>query len=158
MRSMLIGLAVAATAGLAGCGDSGGGGGQLSQGEFVSQADAICADAVKKQNAIDIPSISASPSDADLEKFADALDEGIALTRDEIGKLRDLNPPESAAAEWGKTVDELDASMDDVDKASGAARDGDAAGLAKSLNDASAKGESATRRAKALGLKVCSQS
>jgi hypothetical protein len=158
MRKMLIALMMAMTAGVAGCGSSDGGGARLSQEEFVQQADAICSDAEKKQDAIDVPSISASPSDEELDKFADALDQGVALTRDQIDKLRALNPPENADAAWGKTVDQLDASMDEVDKASAAARDGDAPGLAKSLNDASAKAETATQSAKALGLKVCSNS
>jgi hypothetical protein len=157
MRTIVIGIASGLVLGLAGCGDSGGGG-QLSQEEFVKQADAICTDANKQQDAIDVPDLSSQPTDEQLDQFADALDQGVDLTRDQIDELRDLNPPESADAEWGKAVDELDASMDDVEKASGAARDGDTAGLAKSLNDASAKSDSATQRAKDLGLKVCSQS
>ncbi len=158
MRTILIAVATGVALGVAGCGSSGGGGARLSQEEFVQQADAICSEAEKKQAGIDVPSISASPSDAELDKFADALDQGVALTRDQIDKLRALNPPENADAAWGKTVDQLDASMDEVDKASAAARDGDAAGLAKSLNDASAKAETATQSAKGLGLKVCSNS
>jgi hypothetical protein len=157
MRARLIALTAAMTVGLAGCGDSGGSG-QLSQEEFVQQADAICTDANKQQDAIDVPSLSSQPTDEELDAFAAALDQGVELTRDQIDKLRDLNPPADAEDEWGKTVDELDASMDEVDKASEAAKNGDAAGLAKSLNDASAKSESATQRAKDLGLKVCSES
>lgn len=157
MRTMLIALA-GVILGVAGCGDGGGGGGQLSQDEFVKQADAICAEAETKQDAIDVPDISASPTDEELDKFADALDEGVDLTRDQIDQLRDLNPPAEAEDEWSKTVDELDGSMDDVEEASGKARDGDTAGLASSLNEASVKSDSATKRAKALGLKVCSKS
>src|SRR4051794_1989242 len=159
MRTALIALTLGLLAGLAGCGDSGGsGGGRLSQDEFVQQADAICSEAEQKQDAIDVPNLSAQPTEEELAKFADALDEGVQLTRDQIDRLRDLQPPENAEDEWGKTVEELDASMDEVEKASDQARDGDAAGLTSSLNAASAKSDSATKRAKTLGLKVCSQS
>ena len=158
MRTTLLALAVATMAGVSGCGDSGGGGGRLSQEEFVQQADAICSEAEEKQDAIDVPDLTASPSNADLEKFADALEEGVSLTRDQIDELRELTPPEDAGAEWDKTVDELDASMDDVDDAAGAARDGDTAGLMKSINEGSVKAESASKRAKALGLKSCGSS
>ena len=157
MRALLITVTVVATAGLAGCGGSGGGE-QLSQDEFVKQADAICTEANEKQDAIDVPDLGANPSDADLDKFGDALDQGVALTREQIDKLRDLSPPEESEAEWTKTVDELDASMDDVEDASKSAHDGNTAALAGQLNQASAKADSATKRAKALGLKVCSQS
>src|ERR1044072_3622501 len=131
MRVLLLTLFVVLGAGLAGCGDRGGGGGGGR---------------------------SAPRTDGEREKSAAALDEGVAVTRDHIDQLRDLNPPADAEDEWGKAVDELDASMDDVDKAPAAAQDGDAAGLSKSLNDATAKSGSATQRAKDLGLKVCSES
>jgi hypothetical protein len=153
-------LAVAA----AGCGNGGtgaggtGGGGEerLTKAAFISQADAICATAHTKEQAIDFPSVDPqSATDDQMNQLAEALDKAVDVDRQEIDDLRKLNAPADFADGFDESMNELSEGLDHAEKAADAARDGKKEEITKELAAVEAKANEANDRAKAYGLKIC---
>ena len=167
MRIALVAsLAVALAAATAGCGgdDKGGGGGdRLSNAEFVSQANAICKGANDKAAAVkpDLPSsfdpTSAKATDEQLDTFGDYLDEVVGIFRDEVGDLRDLNPPEAVDDDFNKTLSLVDETLNEGDEAAEAAHDADRDKLKDKLAESERHSNEADTIATKLGLTKCAE-
>src|SRR5262249_52794873 len=94
---------------VAGCG---GGGGKLSHDEFVDQANAICSDYNQRIGALGTPS-----SLDEVVSFAQDLR---ATAEEDVGKFKDLNPPDDDRDNWrayGDKGDEVIALTRDLEKA-----------------------------------------
>jgi hypothetical protein len=146
----------------AGCG--GGAGKRLSKAEFVTTADGICKKYNDKSNAIkpDLPpTFDPTSSDAtaeQLDKFGDFLDASIGLFRDEVGELRDVNPPEELDGDYNKALSLLDKALNVGDDAAKAAHDADRKKLNEKLTESQKHSNAANALAKKLGLTVCAGS
>ena len=125
---------------LAGCGgddDGGGGGGgggggeELSQEEFVSEANKICREGAEKVNA-KTQEIQQKIQDAGADA-EDAAEGGRRRARGHREGVRplpatssgDLNPPESIQADWDKFLDGINNAFDLIPELADATRDGD---------------------------------
>jgi hypothetical protein len=123
-----LALAAAAALTLAGCGDdeettttpsgasgaSGVTGAALTEDEFVSQANEICAQGGDEiDQAIEETFGNQQPSEADLEQFAtDVLVPGIQA---QIDGVRALAPPEEIAADVETFLDDAEAALGEVE-------------------------------------------
>src|SRR5688500_20365791 len=90
---------VGAAAAIAGCGggdDSSG----LSADEFRTQADAICADADTRIDALDEPNAN--------DQVLGFLQSGLTIQREQIEKLKALEPPSDLSGTFGEATDLLD--------------------------------------------------
>jgi hypothetical protein len=151
-----MGLALALAVVVAGCGGKGGGGDRLTKPDFIKQADAICAAAHTKEQAVDFPATDPkSASDADLKKLADAIDAATKIDRQEIKDLQDLNPPADFEDGFAESLKELGEGLDHAESAAEKARNADKDGVTRELAAVEAKANEANDRAKAYGLKVC---
>ncbi|MBA2358143.1 MAG: hypothetical protein H0V84_06915 [Actinobacteria bacterium] len=156
--ALLVGLASLALAlAAASCG-GGGGGDRLTKEELIAQGDAICKKHRDKFEAIDFPKTdptSPETSDEVLEQFGGALDQGVTIFRDQIGELRDLNPPEDFEEAYDGAMDGLDGAVDSLDEAAGAAHDADRDKLREALDESNRRGEAADKVARDYGFQVC---
>ena len=149
----LLSLVLAAAA----CG-GGGDGERLTKEELIAQGDAICKKYRERFNEIDFPNAdptSSETSDEVLDQFGDALDEGVALFRDQIGELRDLNPPEDFEDGYNGAMDGLASAVDSLEEAADAAHDADRDKLRAALAESERHGEGADKVARDYGFKVC---
>jgi SMC interacting uncharacterized protein involved in chromosome segregation len=137
MARLLLTLTVALTMLVVGCGgdDSGGGGGggggdEMTQEEFVSEANKICREGSEKINAKS-EEIQKKIQDAgaDVEAQQKALAEVLEDTAKEydpyLDRLGDLNPPENIQADWDKFLDGINKAFDLIPDLADATRDGD---------------------------------
>ncbi len=158
MRQALAVVVVGALVALAaGCG-GGGSGSRLSKQEFITKADAICKDANDAFDQIDFGDVdptSAAATEEDLDRFGDALEEGIGIFRDEVSTLRDLNPREDFEAAFDGAMDDLEAGIERLDEAANAAHDGDNATVRSKLNESQTFTDRADKVARDYGLEVC---
>jgi len=136
-----------AVAFIAGCG--GGGSDTLSADEFRQQADAICAEANTRIDALTEP----SASDQILGFFQSAL----TIQQEQIQKLKDLEPPDDLAPTFDEATGLLD---QQVTKITGAIDDMEAGQdpatvVAAAQTEFDALSDQADAKAKELGLTVC---
>jgi SMC interacting uncharacterized protein involved in chromosome segregation len=122
---------------LVGCGgdDGGGGGGggggdEMSQEEFVSEANKICREGSEKINAKSQEiQKKIQEAGADVEAQQKALAEVLEETAEEydpyLDRLGDLNPPEDIQADWDKFIDGINKAFDLIPELADATRDGD---------------------------------
>ena len=154
--ALVVGIASLALA-AASCGGDGGGD-RLTKDELISQGDAICEKYRSKFEAVDFPNAdptSPNTSDEVLDQFGDALDEVVPIFRDQIGELRDLNPPEDFEDQYNGAMDDLDGAVDSLDEAADAAHDADRDKLREALQESDRRGEAADKVARDYGFKVC---
>jgi hypothetical protein len=121
---------------LVGCGgddDGGGGGGggeEMSQSEFVSEANKICREGSEKlegQTEEIQKKIQEAGADAEAQQkaVADALEESAEAYDPYLARLGDLNPPENMQADWDKFIDGINKAFDLIPELADATRDGD---------------------------------
>jgi hypothetical protein len=91
----IVGLGTSACLALVSCGGNG-----LSQEEFISEADAICAEALESAREIPQPT---DPGSA--ETYASRLEE---ITQRYISELRELEPPEDDADTIERLIDDIE--------------------------------------------------
>ena len=90
MGRLAVAFSVLVVALAAGCG--GGGGDKLSHGEFVDKANAICADYNQRVDALGTPNTF-----EDVVSFAQ---DARAIAQEDVGKFKDLNPPDEDRDNW----------------------------------------------------------
>ena len=111
-------IVAAVLAGLVGCGGDGDGGdggeGQPSKEEFIAKADAICADANKKEEAI----VREGPGWLYGPKFSDPelMTQFTAVGRRALRELRALEPPEENREALDQTLSNIDRGLDAIEK------------------------------------------
>jgi hypothetical protein len=127
---------------VAGCG-----GGRLSQSEFVSKANDICADVNDGLQEIREP--------AGIDDLAPVLDEGLVVVNDGVAELRDLKPPESLSDPYDAWLDKVEESAHAIEEARDAARRNDQAAVGLALQEGDDANTEANRLAAQLGLTTC---
>ena len=140
---------VGAAAAIAGCGGGDDSGGALSADEFRTQADAICADANTRLEALDEPSGS--------DQVLGFLQSGLTVQKEQLDKLKALQPPDDLAGTFNEAMDLLDQQTTEIQGAADRISDGEDPEAV--INDVSAELDSisdqADAKAKELGLEVC---
>lgn len=148
-RRTSAGLAVAGAAILiAGCG---GGSDSLSAEELRTQADAICADADERTDAIAEPTTE--------EELVPAYTELLSIQNDSISRLKELKPPSELEATWNEAIslqEEQVATLQGLVDRIEAGEDVQTV-LEEVTPEAEAREEQLDRLADELGLKVCGQ-
>jgi hypothetical protein len=149
IRRTSAGLAVAGAAILiAGCG---GGSDSLSAEELRTQADAICADADARTDAIADPTSE--------EELVPAYTELLSIQRDSISRLKELSPPSELESTWNEAIslqEEQVATLQGLVDRIGAGEDVQTV-LEEVTPEAEAREEQLDRLADELGLTVCGQ-
>jgi hypothetical protein len=140
----VIGVAAA----IAGCGggdDSSG----LSADEFRTQADAICADADTRIEALDEPNAN--------DQVLGFLQSGLTIQREQIEKLKALEPPSDLSGTFGEATGLLDQQIAEIQGAADRIAGGeDPETVIRELDPTIEDlGEQADAKAKELGLTVC---
>jgi hypothetical protein len=144
---LAVTFSVLAIALAAGCG--GGGGDKLSHAEFVDQANAICADYNQRVDALGTPN-----SFDDIVAFAQ---DARVIAEEDVGKFKDLNPPDEDRDNWeayGNKGDEVIALSRDLEKA---AKDRDAAEVARLVAASRSRAAESKRIALAMGTAECAK-
>jgi hypothetical protein len=137
---------IALAALLAGCGGDGSDD-RLSEEEFRSQANAICADFNEKLNAVPAPE-----SPEDIPEF---VDRGIPLVEQGLAELRALNPPEELQEDYDAMLDEI-AKQIPAGRALGeAAADEDPAAVQEAIAEGNRASQASDRLATQLGIEEC---
>jgi hypothetical protein len=139
---------VGAVAAIAGCG-GGDDSGSLSADEFRTQADAICADADTRIEALDEPSAN--------DQVLGFLQSGLTIQREQIEKLKALEPPSELSGTFGEATDLLDQQIAEIQGAAdrisgGESPDAVITELGPKIDDLS---DQADAKAEELGLTVC---
>ncbi len=118
---LLLALAAAAVLALAACGgDDSGGSEPLTQAEYIAAADAICAEADEKLDALGEPT-----GEDGLGAF---LLEGVAIAEEQVDQLRQLGAPEELSATAERAYELLDQVNEVARESAAAFDDGDLAG------------------------------
>ena len=146
-------LILPALAGLllaAGCGgDDNGGGDRLSKDEYTKQATAICTESQKKTDALKEPT---KP-----EEVKTFLQQGIDITRENVNKFKDLNPPEDLQDEHDAAVkaeqQALDKLQEITDDLKGEASDAQV--VQKAQGELESISKDVDTKLKAAGLDKC---
>ncbi|MGE0026210.1 MAG: hypothetical protein AB7O78_03965 [Thermoleophilia bacterium] len=140
---------VGAAAAIAGCGGGGDSSGALSADEFRTQADAICADANTRLQALD------EPTGAD--QVLGFLQSGLTVQQEQLDKLKALDPPSDLSGTFGEAMDLLDQQTTEIQGAADRISGGEdpetvIADVSPKLDSISSEADA---KAKELGLKVC---
>lgn len=130
---------------VAACG--GGGGARLSEEEFQSQANAICAKYQKQLNALGSPT--------SIEEIPDLVDQALEILNKEVDEIAALNPPEDLQSDFDKMIAASDKTKAAADDLSAAAKSGDQAAVQKALEEGNAASKEADQLATNLGLTEC---
>lgn len=140
---------VGAAAAIAGCGGGDDSGGALSADEFRSQADAICADANSRLQALDEPTGS--------DQVLGFLQSGLIVQKEQLEKLKALEPPSDLSGTFDEAMDLLDQQTSEIQGAADRISGGEDAETV--ITEVSPKIDSvnqeADAKAKELGLTVC---
>ena len=131
-----------------GCG--GGGGARLSEQEFQTQANAICAKYEKQLKAIGSP--------ASIEEIPALVDQALAILDKEIEEVSALNPPEELQSDFDEMLAATDRTKAAAAHLSEAAKAGDQAAVQKALEEGNAASKDADELAANLGLDDCNSS
>jgi hypothetical protein len=141
--------AVVATAAIAIAGCGGGGDGELTAEEYRNAADDICRQFEERTDALEEPT-----SEEGVVAFLEA---GLAINREQLAELRDLEPPDDLAEAHDAAMGFLDEQLTGIQEASDRIKDGESpaeviADLSPRIDEAQ---EKADERARELGLTVC---
>jgi hypothetical protein len=131
-----------------GCG--GGGEARLSEQEFQTHANAICAKYDKQLKAIGSPT--------SIEEIPDLVDEALVILDKEIDEISALNPPEELQSDFDKMLAATDRTKAAATDLSEAAKAGDQAAVQKALEEGNAASDDADELAANLGLTDCNSS
>ena len=129
----------------AGCG--GGSSARLSETEFQSQANAICAKYQKQLNAVGAPS--------SVDEVPDFVEQALAILNKEIAEIAALNPPTDMQTDFDAMIEASNNTKDAADDLSAAAKAGDQAAVQKALDEGNAASKKADQIATQLGLSEC---
>ncbi|HLM93076.1 MAG TPA: hypothetical protein VK273_04630 [Gaiellaceae bacterium] len=129
----------------AGCG--GGGEEPLSEAEFQSQANAICAKYQKQLNALGTPS--------SIDEIPDLVQQALVILNKEIDEIAALNPPDELQSDFDKMIAASNKTKAAANDLSAAAKSGDQAAVQKALEDGNAASDEADQLATGLGLSGC---
>lgn len=130
----------------------------LSKADFITRADALCAAASKKMDAVALPSgdpASGTLSDDDLAVTATALrslDEIETVMRDDLVAL---DPPGAFAAKWDKSMSGLQDRLAAGEQAADAAEAKDQQALVTAFKAYDAAGDASRAPLSGYGFKVC---
>jgi hypothetical protein len=103
MRHRVIGTLLVVAAGFAGCGgDEDDRGGRLSKEAYISKADAICEEANQRETESGVPAAGVEIDDPRVQRSM------VALLRDTLADLRELEVPEGDDARVGKIISSLE--------------------------------------------------
>lgn len=140
---------VGAMAAIAGCGGGDDDSGALSADEFRTQADAICADANTRLEALD------EPTGAD--QVLGFLQSGLTVQKEQLEKLKALQPPEDLAGTFTEATELLDQQTAAIQGAADRIAGGEDAETVIGEVDSQIDGinDQADAKAKELGLTVC---
>ena len=125
----------------------GGGSARLSQAEFQSQANAICAKYQKQLNELGTPS--------SLDEIPDLVDKALVILNKEIDEIAALNPPEELQGDFDKMIAASNKTKAAADDLSSAAKASDQAAVQKALEEGNAASAEADQLAGNLGLDSC---
>lgn len=141
----VVGAAVA----IAGCGGGGDDSGALSADEFRTQADAICADANTRIAALDQPTGT--------DQILGYLQSGLTVQKEQLQKLKDLQPPSDLSGTFNEATDLLDQQTAKIQDAATRIQNGEnpETVIQSASPDIDSISEKAKAKAKALGLEVC---
>lgn len=146
----LAALAVlGAAAAIAGCGGGDDDSGALSAEEFRQQADAICADANTRIDALD------EPTGAD--QVLGFLQSGLTVQKEQLEKLKALEPPDDLAGTFTEATDLLDQQTAAIQGATDRIAGGEdpEAVIGEVDSEIDSLSDQADAKAKELGLEVC---
>ena len=129
-----------------GCG-GGGSSARLSEEEFQSQANAICAKYQEQIKAIGNPT--------SLQEIPDLVDQILEILNKEIDEVSALNPPEELQGQFDAMLAAADDTKKAADDLSAAAKSGDAAAVQDALEAGNAASDKADQLATGLGLDSC---
>ncbi|MGI9658441.1 MAG: hypothetical protein ACR2OD_05990 [Gaiellaceae bacterium] len=135
---------------IAACGgnDSGGGSSeQLTEAEYVAAADAICAEADTKLDALGEPSPDAIGS---------FLRDGAEIAEEQLDDLKALNGPDEIQETLDRAYELLGQLNDKAREAADAFDDGDISAANSLIDEITPLGEEADQLATDIGLEVCS--
>jgi hypothetical protein len=133
---------------LAGCGGSSGdGSGELSKEDYATRANAICAEAVKKLDALG--------EFKDFEELSQDMKVGEAALRKSAADLRSLQPPAKLKARHAQLVDLQDQTADIAQRIAAAAKSNDQIEMQKQAERADKLTAESNRIARSLGLDDC---
>ena len=126
-----------------------GGGGEerLSEEDFQTQANAICAKYDKQLKAIGSPE--------SIDEIPDLVDQALVILNKEIDEIRALNPPEELQDDFDKMLAASDRTKATAADLSEAAKAGDQAAVQKALEQGNAASNEADDLAANLGLRDC---
>jgi hypothetical protein len=155
-------LSIALAAAAAGCGGGGGDSSSsdqpLTKSELITKADGICSEANKNVPTPPSDLTNFNPTTATTEKlkeFGDYLEKVVEHFRGELEDLQKLKPPEEIADDYDKAMANLEESLNELDEAGEAARNGDRQELLSKLEESDKHSTEANKLAKKIGLKVC---
>jgi hypothetical protein len=146
-RSIVLAPAAALLACLIGCGSDSSQ--PLSAEELVSQGDAICREGQSR-----FAEIQAEPPRSAAEGV-DQTNQLIDISRDELGELSDLEPPEELAGAYARYLDARREAIDELERGRDAAKRQDRRAYAKAQDRSIARTAERLRLARAVGFKVC---
>lgn len=130
----------------------------LSKADFISQADALCAAATKKMDAVPLPSgdpTSGTLSDDDLAITATALRSMDKIETAMRADLVALDPPSTFATKWDESMGGLQDRLDAGEQAADAAAAKDQQALATAFKAYDAAGDAGRAPLAGYGFKVC---
>jgi hypothetical protein len=139
----LVGVSVLLAAGCGGGGSSA----RLSQEEFQSQANAICAKYQAQLKALGNPS--------SIDEIPGLVDQALAILNKEVEEIAALNPPEDMQSDFDKMIAASDKTKAAANDLSAAAKAGDQAAVQKALEEGNAASNEADQLATGLGLSEC---
>ncbi len=142
--------AVALAAGCGGSGDGGGDGGdRLTKEEYIQQADAICADANQKIEALGEPQ--------DFDELAALGEQALSVSEQSLDSLRTLTPPAELESQVNRAYDLLAQQNELAKQLVVAANAGDQAEIEGIVAQAEPLETEADAIAREIGLTQCGQ-
>jgi multidrug resistance efflux pump len=139
----------AAAAAATGCSVGGDGDGRLSREEYLSQADAVCAEYDKRLN-----DLGRAES---VEQLAENADRALPIAQEGVGKLRELQPPENLERPVDEWLERNDRNVDLIEALRDAARAGEETRIQELAAEAAENEAAADRLAGRIGLKDCAE-
>jgi hypothetical protein len=128
------------------CGGDGGGE-RLTREELIARADAICAEASDRLDALGEPETP--------EQLARLADEAAAIAEEQLGRLRNLRPPAENEDEYAAMLDLTEKQIEATRGISEAAAAGDADAAQARIAEVKRLDDEADRLASAYGFEVC---
>lgn len=124
-----------------------GGGGDDEHEEFAAEANAVCEQNRRR--------VEALPSPQSTQQLLGYVEDLTALARDQLGKLRAIQPPEDDADEYERMLTQMQATLALYPDLRDAVRSGQQVAIESVLERANSSNEQAAQAALALDLDDC---